>query len=76
MGSPQPVWKFWRKEKFLACPVIRTQGPSAHILVTIPTALLLTSDGKKKLVVSLPALTVLTPETSPRKTAQDAGLAE
>jgi hypothetical protein len=76
MGAPQPVWKFWRKEKFLACPVIRTQGPSACILFIIPTKLLLTSGGKKKLVVILPALTVLNPETAPRITAHEARLAE
>jgi len=76
MRFPQPVWKFWSKEKFLVCPVIRIQGPSACILVTIPTTLLSTSGGKNKFVVSLPALTVLNPERVPRKTAQEAGLAE
>jgi len=74
--TPQPVWKFWRKEKCLACPEIRNQGPSACIIVTKPTTLHSTSGGKKKFVVGLPALTVLNLERAPRKTAQEAGLDE
>ena len=37
---PEPVWPFWRREKYLATAGIRTLDRTARSLVAIPTTLL------------------------------------